>query len=304
VNQVDGAYWGGIGRMLLVVVLWSTSGLFVRLVDDAGPFEINAGRCLVSGILLAAFLGWRHGPRWKAAFRAIPWQAHLLVVGFFVVGTPIYIFALSETSVAKVAVLSATSPIFAAIFTRLLTGERASTGVWIAAVMAVGGVAALFLDDLRRSGSFNMGDVAALGVAITFSGELVALRRWHHLEMLPAAVLSNFAAVAVSLVLAGGISISLHDTGIIGLMGTVGLAIPFVLIMQGLKHVPAIQLVLVSLLDVLVSPAWVWLAVGEVPRGTTAIGGIAIVAAVMIATIGGSRQKAAAPAATTVTPAG
>ncbi|WP_027132803.1 DMT family transporter [Geminicoccus roseus] len=297
-NQVDGAYWGGIGRMLLVVLMWSTSGLFVRLVEDAGPFEINAGRCLVSGILLAAYLGWRHGPRWKAAFRAIPWQAHLLVVGFFVLGTPVYIFALSETSVAKVAVISATSPIFAAIFARILTGERASPGVWLAALLALGGVAALFLDDLRRSGSFNVGDLAALGVAITFSGELVALRRWHHLEMLPAAVLSNFAAVAVSLALAGGISLSLHDAGIIGLMGTVGLAIPFVLIMQGLKHVPAIQLVLVSLLDVLVSPAWVWLAVGEVPRGTTALGGIAIVAAVMMATLSGSRRPVVAASST------
>jgi DME family drug/metabolite transporter len=297
VQEVGGAYWGGIGRMLLVVAMWSTSGLFVRLVGDAGPLEINAGRCLVSGILLALFLWWRHGPRWKAAFRAIPWQAHLLVVGFFVLGTPVYIFALSETSVAKVSVISATSPIFAAVFARLLTGDRAGPGVWAAALVAVAGVAALFFDELRRSGSFNLGDLAALGVAITFSGELVALRRWHHLEMLPAAVLANFVSVGVSLALAGGISIGLHDAGIVALMGTIGLAVPFVLIMQGLKHVPAVQLVLVSLLDVLVSPAWVWLAVGEVPRASTALGGAAIVAAVLLAAVSGQRQAAKAAAA-------
>jgi len=158
-------------------------------------------------------------------------------------------------------------------------------------------VAALFFDELRRSGSFNLGDLAALGVAITFSGELVALRRWHHLEMLPAAVLANFVSVGVSVALAGSISIGLHDAGIVALMGTIGLAVPFVLIMQGLKHVPAVQLVLVSLLDVLVSPAWVWLAVGEVPRASTALGGAAIVAAVLLAAVSGQRQAAKAAAA-------
>lgn len=289
-NRADGAYWGGIGRMLIVVTMWSTAGLFVRLIDGAGPFEINAGRCLVSGLMLSLYLAWRHGPRWKAAFRAIPWQAHLLVAGFLAVGTPVYIFALSETSVAKVAAISATSPIFAVLFARVLIGERASPGVWLAALVAVGGVAVMFFDDLRRSGTLNIGDVAALGVAVAFAGELVALRRWHHLEMLPSVVIANFVSVGASLLLAGGFAVSLHDAGLMVLMGTIGLALPFMLIMRGLKHVPAIQLVLVSLLDVLVSPAWVWWAVGEVPRPTTVLGGVAIVAAVVLASVLGRRQ--------------
>jgi len=303
VGQVDGAYWGGVGRMLLVVSMWSTSGLFVRMIDGAEPFQVNAGRCLVSACLLALFLIWRHGPRWRAAFRAIPWQAHLLVVGFFVIGTPIYIFALSTTSVAKVAVIAASSPIFAAVLGRLITKERSAPGIWLAALMALAGVAILFLDDLRRFGSLNLGDLAALGVAITFAGQIVALRRWHHLEMLPSAVLANLAAVPVSLLLAGSITVSLHDAGIMALMGLIGLAVPFVLIMEGVKHVPAVPLVLVSLLDVLVSPAWVWLFMDEVPRPTTVLGGTAIVAAVVLATVLGRRPKPALPAPAPAGPA-
>ena len=293
-DQAGRDYWNSIARMLLVVMLWSTSGLFVRLIDGASPLQVNAGRCLVATVVLAAILFWRYGRGWLTACRAIPFQAYLLVTGFYAVGTPIFVFALANTTVAKVSAISATSPIFAAVFARVLTKDRAGPGIWMAAVLAIVGVIVMLGEDLLHSGTLNLGDLAALGVAITFSGELVALRRWHHLEMLPTAVVSNIVAVVIGLAFAGSLAVSAHDLGIMALMGTVGLAIPFFFIMQGLRHVPAIQLVLISLLDILVSPTWVLLAVGEVPSPATFLGGAAIVAGVVLATVSGAREARAA----------
>ena len=293
VQPADQGYWAGIRRMLLVVLLWSTAGIGVRSIEAAGAFEINAWRCLVAAACLGVVLRLRHGPRWRAAFRAVPWQAYLLVALFYNLGTPLYMLALSETSVAKASALSATSPIFTLLFSALLTRDRSGRGVWFAAIAGCAGVSIMLFDELRLSGRLNPGDLAALGVAITFSGEMVALRRWHHLEMLPAAVVANLVAVPVCLAIAGEAVATPRDAVILALMGAIGLALPFFMIMQGLKRVPAIQLVLISLLDILVSPTWVWLAVGEVPRWSTVLGALVIIGSVVLATVSGAKAQPA-----------
>lgn len=79
---------------------------------------------------------------------------------------------------------------------------------------------------------------------------------------------------------AGSEQPSLHDLAIIAVLGVVQLAMPICCYARGARYLPAVQLALIALLDVVFNPFWVWLAVGEMPTLNTVIGGGMIVLAV------------------------
>jgi drug/metabolite transporter (DMT)-like permease len=68
-------------------------------------------------------------------------------------------------------------------------------------------------------------------------------------------------------------------------MGLVQLAIPLVLYVEGAKHVPAVQAILISLGDVVLNPLWAWITHGEVVKPGVLLGGAVIVVAILIATV-------------------
>jgi drug/metabolite transporter (DMT)-like permease len=69
-------------------------------------------------------------------------------------------------------------------------------------------------------------------------------------------------------------------------MGPLQLSIPLILYAKGAKHVPAVTLTLVVMLDVVLSPFWAWIGAGELPAKSAYIGGSIIILAVMVSILG------------------
>ena len=59
----------------------------------------------------------------------------------------------------------------------------------------------------------------------------------------------------------------------------------------GARHVPAAELTLLSLTELALAPIWVWLAVGEVPSGSTLLGGAIIIGAIAYQALYGTRRR-------------
>jgi len=93
-------------------------------------------------------------------------------------------------------------------------------------------------------------------------------------------VLGGLLTAAILLGLVAESLPSRHDLAIIALMGVVQLAIPIACYARGARYLPAVQLSLFALLDVVFNPLWAWLAVGETPTLHTVLGGGLIVLAV------------------------
>jgi drug/metabolite transporter (DMT)-like permease len=75
-------------------------------------------------------------------------------------------------------------------------------------------------------------------------------------------------------------------------MALLQLAIPLILFVRSAKHVPAVTLSLIALLDTVLNPLMSWIGVGEVPERAAFIGGGVIVIAVLLSIIGGRRIAA------------
>jgi drug/metabolite transporter (DMT)-like permease len=282
-------YLKGVLLVFAATVLFSLSGLFVRLLTAPDPWRVSFYRAGSMAIAVLAFLLMLYGRQTWRRFAALDRRALLAVSIFFALGSTLYILAISRTSVANVSCLTATAPVFAAVLAWLLLGERSSVIAWMATGVALLGIYVIFRDEIGSGDQF--GNAVALVVAFSFAGQTVALRKYRATDVLPAICIGGVMVCAAMPALGDGFAVDLHDLLLILVMGVVQLAAPIVLYVRAARHVPAMQMTLISLLDVVFNPLWAWLGVGETPSSSAMAGGGFIVAAVLLVVIGRRRPQ-------------
>lgn len=273
-------YLKGVLLVFAATVLFSLSGIFVRLLTDADPWRISFYRAAAMVIALLAFLTALYGRQTWQRFAMLDRRALLAVCLFFALGSTLYILAVSRTSVANVSCLAATAPVFAAVLAWLLLGERSGLTAWLATGMALLGIYVIFRDQIGAGDQF--GNIVALVVAFCFAGQTVSLRKYRSTDLLPAICVGGLVVCAVMPLVGDELAVDAHDLLLILAMGIVQLAVPIVLFVRAARYVPALPMTLISLLDVVFNPLWAWLGVGEVPSPSALAGGGFIVAAVLL----------------------
>jgi drug/metabolite transporter (DMT)-like permease len=284
-----GDYAIGLACTFGATLLWSLSGVFVRLLPDLDTFQINGWRGLFAAVAVLVILGARGAGGLARRFVRLDPTAAGLLAGFFAIGSTNYILALERASVAAVACLAAGSPIFTALLARLFVGERLAPPILIAAVVAIGGIYLMMEGSVAASGV--AGVVIALGVPLLFAAQTVALRRYRKIDMMPALCLGALGACVLNMTLAEEHWLPWRDLGVLAAMGAVQLAIPAMLWVLAARRVPAAAMMLVSLLDAVFNPLWAWIGVGEVPSGSVVAGGALVMTAVLLATLASMRRE-------------
>jgi drug/metabolite transporter (DMT)-like permease len=224
-------------------------------------------------------------------FAEIPRLVLLASALFFALGTTLYVSSLTMVSTATVSVIGATSPLFAALLSPWVTGEKPGFEAWIAAGLAIFGVGVIAWDGLEAGRSLGL--LLSICVPIAFAGQTLALRRYRNVDMVPAicfgGVLSFFLAGSFGFLtghVGGGFNVGLREVALLAAMATLQLAIPLVFYIRGARSVPAVTLTLIAMLDAVINPLWPWIFVGEKPGQAAFIGGSIIVGAVLISVFG------------------
>lgn len=273
------AYGWGLAAIVLAALCASSAGLIVRHIAAADPWQILVYRALGFIALILALVLARHGRGTAAAFRAIGWPG-LVMAACLGSAFIAFIFALTLASVAETVVILAVSPLAAALIARLFLGERIGARTLAAMLAALLGVALMVGDGLNGGGL--AGNLVALAACLGYAGAIVALRAGRRVDMMPATCLSGVFALAVSGLLVGSLVIPPRDILLALLLGTGQLGAQYALITIAARAVPAGQIALVMLLEVLLAPLWVWLALGETPATTTLIGGAVVLGALLV----------------------
>lgn len=266
-----------LSGMILVFfagVLWSTVGLGIRLIEDAVVWQILLYRSFGLAALLYVVIRIRSGrsPFEMARRAGLPGLVGALALVAAYTGA---IYAIQTTSVANAMLLFASSPLQAALLGRLLLGERVRAATW--AAMAVGGAGILVMIWDKTGTSAWSGNLAALGSAMGFAVFTVSLRWGKSGEMLPAVFLSGLLAIVVTgaVCILTGLPLLLNpaDGGISVGMGLFQVGAGLVLYTIGSRTVPAVELTILSMAEVVLGPVWVWLFLGETATGYTLAGG-------------------------------
>lgn len=268
------------GRLfiLFAALAWSTAGVLQReLTVDLGTQL--AGRALFATLTLLAFVAVTERGGTLAAFARIG-RAELGFAAAMAVSSAAFIVALNHTTVANVLFLQAASPILAALLARVLLGEAISRQTWLAMLVALVGVGVM----VGGPGGWSLGVAFAAVMMLGFAGSVVFARHRHDISMAPATCLSQLLILVVAAPFASPGSLGGGDVGLLAALGIGQIGAGLAFMTLGARLIPAAEVALLSLLEVVLGPLWVWLANGERPAWTTVAGGVVVVAAVAIQT--------------------
>lgn len=271
------------GSLLVMAsgLLWSFGGLAVRLAGEADGWQYMVYRAGGQVIATALFsLAQRRGSVLHRFVRAGPavWLAAFCAA----TSAMTYVFALKTTTVANVALIGSTAPLWTAVMAAVLLGERIDRTTAVAVALGVAGIAVMERGEIAAGNLF--GNVMALAAALGLAGYSTCLRgggeRDWEAAVFGFGLMALLAAVAGTLVL--GEPLRTAPVGMAAgfthgfLLNGVGST----LFVYGARHVPAAQMTILAQTETICGPLWVWLLLGEVPLPATLEGGALILLAI------------------------
>ena len=285
-------YATGVGLVLLAGALWSTMGIGIRLIEQASVWQILFYRSCA----LAAFLFVLIALRSRGApLRTIRRAGIAGVVG----GTGLVfafaggIYAIQTTTVANAMFLFAAAPFVAAVLGWILLRESVRRATWIAMGFAALGIGIMVANGIAAGRL--AGNLSALLSACGFAVFTIALRAGRLEDMFPAVFLAGvFALVTGALVCLAsgqGFDVPPRDIAIAFALGVFQVGAGLAVFTLGSKVVPAAELALLSLTEVLLAPLWVWWLLGETVSAATLGGGAILLLALAGNALSGARRK-------------
>ena len=261
-------------------------------MQHANEWQILFYRSASLVLTLLVYLGLLNQGHLLRAFRQAGMYA-ALAGAFLSIGFTCWIFAMTHTTIANALFVLSAAPFLAAILARFYIGERVQPSTWLFMLLASSGVAVMVGEGVVVG--TLAGNLFALGAATGFAAFSVTLRKGKAVDMTPAVCWAGVWATLFSAIAlfwsAHSFVLSTHDILLCGLLGFVQVGLGLILFTAGSRHVPAAEITLLSLTEVVLGPIWVWLGVGETPSQLTLLGGAIVLSAIVAQAIHGVRSK-------------
>ncbi len=274
----------------LAAIAWSSAGVLQRQLTLDTPTQVM-GRAAFAAAALLAYVAVVDRGRVVDAFRSVG-IAGLGVALCVATASASFIAALNHSSVARVLFILAVAPVLAALLARVTLGEPITRRDVVAMAVALAGITVML-------GAPGEGSPAGDGLAFLAASAfavMVVITRWRHdISMAPATCLSQAILVVAFLPFADPAAITGGDAGWLAALGIGQIGLGFALLTVGARLIPAAQVGLITLLEVVLGPVWVWLALDERPSTLTLVGGAIVIFAIVLQTRGAPAPDLPAP---------
>ena len=271
----------GLLLTFVAVLILSPDALLVRLIT-CDVWTLLFWRCLLTATMMSLFLLVRYRGRFFHSFYATGRTGVLsaLIITF---GSLLFINSLKQTTAANTLIILAATPIVSSLFSWLFLREAIPRRTKIAIFTCFGGILLIFSGSLGQG--LLIGDLLALGATIMWGSNIVVIRSGKDVNMIPANVLGNLiVVVAVLLLGAQPFAVTTGEAELLLLLGGIILPISFAMITLSPRYLQAPEVSLILLIETILGPIWVWLALGEVPHTKTLIAGALILGTLLIHT--------------------
>jgi drug/metabolite transporter (DMT)-like permease len=268
--------------LVLTAVLWSTGGVLIKWI--ALPALAIAGmRSAIGTVFLLAVLG-RLRFTWSGAQLggAVAYTASVLC----------FVTATKLTTAANAILLVYTAPVYVALLSAWFLQEKVTHLDWLTIFLVLGGMGVFFLDRLTMAGWW--GNICGIASGFATAWVVLCLRKQKDTAPLETVLLGNIMAAGI------GLPFMFHtlpdvSSGIALLLsGTLQIGLAFVLYVQAIKHVSAIEATLIPVIEPILNPLWVLLLVGETPGWWAIIGGVIVIVSITARGLVGSSRAPAA----------
>lgn len=263
--------------LVITAVLWSTSGLFVKILDWQ-PLAILAGRSLFAAVVFLMYLK-------RLPTRFGLWQ--LLAALMFILTQFLFITSTKMTTAANSIFLQYTGPIYVVLLAYWLLGEKPSRTDYISMFVIFLGLTLFFADRLSPEGFY--GNLLAILSGMTGAVMMVSFRAQKNGN--PAE--SNLIAFLVTATC--GFPFILKETWtasswlILAFLGIFQIGFAFIFFTKGIKHIPALEANLIGTLEPVLNPIWVFLFYGESMGRFALVGGLVVLGGVVMSAVGSAK---------------
>ncbi|MCD8339405.1 MAG: DMT family transporter [Burkholderiales bacterium] len=266
--------------VVLTALLWSTGGLAIKATNCSGT-ALTAIRCLICLIL---FL-WIYRGKKVLTYSKLQWAgawSYFLMAYTFTIGTKL-------TTAANAVLLHYTAPIFVALLSGWMLKEKVTKADWVTVIVVTGGIAIFFMEQTSSGQLF--GDIIALASGLFYALFVIYTRKQKDTSPIGSIILGN----AIGLVFGLPALIETHYSlnVIIGglYFGLIYGGLAFILYAKAITSVSALTAILITTIEPIFNPVWVFLALGERPSLHALIGGSIVIGSLLLRNYYRQRRK-------------
>jgi drug/metabolite transporter (DMT)-like permease len=275
----NAAHTRAVGLMAAAALCWSLGGLLIKSVAWP-PLAVAGGRGFIAAAFLAVF-----APRFRFTWSA----AQIGGAVAYAATTILFVTATKLTTAANAILLQYTAPVWIALFGAWFLGERATRADWLTIAIVFCGMGLFFCDDLRLAGF--AGNLIALASGVAFAAMTLLLRKQKDTSAEESIFLGNLLAGVVGLpfMFSAQTFPSVRGWIALALLGVVQLGVSYLLYARAIRHITALEAVLIPVIEPILNPIWVLLALGERPGPLSLLGGVIVLSAVTARMVHGLR---------------
>jgi drug/metabolite transporter (DMT)-like permease len=248
--------------VFLAALLWSLGGVFIKFLN-LHPLTIVFYRSLFAALVFLPFLN-RPG-------RPLSVPVVVSVISYSAAITA-FVTANKLTTAANAIVLQYTAPLFVFLYSRVVLNQRITKPYAIALAVSMTGVAII---SFGTAGDPQMaGVLLALSSGVFFAVYMVNLQSVNETSPVYLTWLNNLVCALILLpFVTSQAVVSMKEACTLLIMGAVQLALPYYFFSRGLLTLSLQEAALIALIEPVLNPLWVALAIGEIPSLSTLAGG-------------------------------
>jgi len=256
--------------LVIASVLWSTGGMLIKLVDW-NPVAIAGTRSGIAALVMLAFV---RKPKFTKS------KTQIAGAVFYMSTVILFVTANKLTTAANAILLQYTAPIWVAVLGTWVLKEKTLRVDWLAIFAVMAGMVLFFIGDL--GGGALAGNLLSILSGLFLALTVIFLRLQKDGSQIEMTLLGNIMTFLVSIPF---ILQSVPDfksmVGIL-ILGVFQLGISYTLFSLAVRHVTALEAILIPVIEPILNPIWVFLATGEKPGALALLGGLIVVLAVTL----------------------
>ena len=277
-KQVKGLVLTTIGVLAIV-----PDSILIRLIQ-ADILTITFWRALIPGVIisLGVMIFYRKP---TISFLKAPKMSGLIFIISHSFGTLFFVIAIELTSIASALFIISTSPIFAAIISRIFLNEKITYRMIFTIFGALLGIGVISLGSINSESIFAIGDIAALGAAMCLAISLTAARSASNFSMIPAVGVSSLLTSLCIFYFIEPFNLLYSDWVFILILGVIFVPIATCLIATGPRYITSAEVSLLLLLEATLAPILAWFILSEFPGFETILGGVIVISVLVFSNI-------------------
>lgn len=260
--------------LVITAVLWSTSGVFIKALDWQ-PLSILAARGFFTSIVFMLYL--RRLPRNISRWTLLAAGGSLATQFLFVTSTKL-------TTASNSIFLQYTAPIYVVLLGYWLLREKPTRNDWTGMGIIFVGMILFFGDQLSPDGFF--GNILAILSGVTSAIMIVSFRAQKNSSPEDSVLIASLVIAII------GVPSVLRETWtvtnwlVVAYLGVFQIGLAFILFTWSIKHIPALEANLIGTLEPILNPVWVFLFLGERMGAYALLGGLVVLAGVIVSAVG------------------